>query len=437
MGRCPDCSGWSSLEEQEVSSTKRVQKQGSAGAKSAAGHAVSITAVEQGGWERLPLNIGEIDRVLGGGLVRGSLILLGGDPGIGKSTLASAIAARVALTQRKVLYVSGEESLQQTRMRAERVDCLQKDILLLSEVDMDRIEAEIDCVNPQMLIIDSIQSVYCPEVASTPGTIGQLREASHRLMQIAKRRDIPTLLIGHVTKDGVIAGPRVLEHLVDTVLYFEGERGHPYRILRAVKNRFGSTNEIGVFEMKDSGLVEVKNPSLLFLGQRPVDAAGSTVTVCMEGTRPLMVEVQALVGSASYGNPRRTCTGVDPNRVALLVAVLEKRGGLQLSSLDIFANVAGGFRLDEPAADLPVTLALASSFRGRPVPHQMAMFGEIGLTGEIRGVSQAEARVREAIKLGFSQIMLPANNCERIAPIAQILLVGVRSIDEALAYLFS
>ncbi|TNE49994.1 MAG: DNA repair protein RadA [Deltaproteobacteria bacterium] len=436
MGRCSGCESWNSMDEIDVGVGKKRGKAKANRKASVETAAVAINQVGQGDWNRMPLGLGELDRVLGGGLVKGSLVLLGGDPGIGKSTLASSMAFRFADGKRKVLYVSGEESLQQTRMRAERIGCLDPNVLLLAEVDLDRVDDEVLTLQPEMLVVDSIQSVFCPELSSTPGTVSQLRESASRLMQIAKRREIPTLLIGHVTKDGAIAGPRVLEHMVDTVLYFEGERGHPYRILRAVKNRFGSTNEIGVFEMKEEGLVEVGNPSSLFLEQRPMDAAGSVVTVCMEGSRPLMVEVQALVGSASYGTPRRTCTGMDHNRVALLVAVLEKRGGLQLSQLDIFANVAGGFRLDEPAADLSIAMSLASSFRGRPVPHHMAMFGEIGLTGEIRAVSQCETRVREAMKLGFNQILLPANNQERLRHLDGVLLAGVRNVDEALDYLF-
>lgn len=436
MGRCPECEAWNAFDEVELLVGKKKGKAEITTHGSSRSTAIPINEVQQGDWNRTPLCIPELDRVLGGGLVRGSLILLGGDPGIGKSTLASAIAFSFAQTGRKVLYVSGEESLQQTRMRAERIHGLDPNVMLLAEVDMDKIDNEVASVQPAMLVVDSIQSVYCPELPATPGTISQLRESAARLMQIAKRRDIATLLIGHVTKDGAIAGPRVLEHMVDTVLYFEGERGHPYRILRAVKNRFGSTHEIGVFEMKEEGLVEVLNPSTLFLDQRPLGAAGSVVTVCVEGTRPLLVEVQALVGSCSYGTPRRTCTGMDHNRVALLVAVLEKRTGLQMSSLDIFANVAGGFRLDEPAADLSIAMSLASSFRGKPVPQRMAMFGEIGLTGEIRGVSQCEVRVREAMKLGFQQILMPANNHERLPPIEGALCIGVRSVEEALDYLF-
>lgn len=435
MGKCLDCGEWNTYEELEVARTKgKTSKRVSTapGTQKGTTGLTAITDVSKQDTERITLGIGELDRVLGGGLVKGSLILLGGDPGIGKSTISSAASACIARQGKKVLYVSGEESLHQTRMRAERTGCLHENILLLAEVEMDVIQDEVQKSRPDLLIVDSIQSVYCPDLPSTPGTVTQLREATSRFMFMAKKRAIPTLLIGHVTKDGAIAGPRILEHMVDTVLYFEGERGHPFRILRAVKNRFGSTNEIGVFEMKEEGLVEVGNPSKLFLDQRPKDAAGSVVTVCMEGSRPLLVEVQALVGSSSYGTPRRTCQGVDHNRVALLVAILERHGGLQLNALDIFANVAGGFRLDEPSADLAVAMALVSSFRGKPLPRHMALFGEIGLTGEIRAVGQAETRIKEAKKLGFTQVMIPENNRKRLPKIDGIEIIGVRNVEEAL-----
>lgn len=437
MGKCLDCNEWNTYEELEVAKTKGKSKSRtrmSPGNRGVSG-ATPITEVSRADSDRIQLGIKELDRVLGGGLVRGSLILLGGDPGIGKSTLSSAMSSCMAQAGKKVLYVSGEESLHQTRMRAERIDGIHENILLLAEVEMDRIQDEVEASKPDLLIVDSIQSVYCPDIPSTPGTMTQLRETTGRLMFLAKKREIPTLLIGHVTKDGVIAGPRMLEHMVDTVLYFEGERGHPYRILRSVKNRFGSTNEIGVFEMKEQGLVEVGNPSKLFLDQRPEQSAGSVVTVCMEGTRPLLVEVQSLVGSASYGTPRRTCTGLDHNRVALLVAILEKHGGMHLNSLDIFANVAGGYKLHEPSSDLAVAMALVSSFRDRPMPRTTALFGEVGLTGEVRAVSQAEARIREAMKLGFTQIILPHNNITHLPKIKGVDLIGIKVISESIEHL--
>jgi len=437
LGRCPECSAWSSFEEYEESNLKVTAERAVARGKlSDVGHSVPLTEVPKKDAERIQFGIHELDRVLGGGLVPGSLVLLGGDPGIGKSTLSLEAAFQFAAQDHHVLYVSGEESLQQTRMRAERTEVMHPLISLLAEVDIEQIQKEVQRAKPKLLIIDSIQSVYCPDVSSTPGSVNQIRESSARLLHLAKRESLPIIMIGHVTKGGVIAGPKLLEHMVDTVLYFEGERGHPYRILRAVKNRFGSTNEIGVFEMKEEGLVEVGNPSKLFLEQRPVDAPGSVVTICMEGTRPLLVEVQALVGSPAYGTPRRTCTGVDHNRVAMLVAVLEKSGGLQISSADIFVNVAGGFRLDEPAADLAIIAALASSFRGVAIPQRLAIFGEVGLSGEIRGVSQSDARTTEARKLGFSEIVLPQNNRARMLNEDLEGLIGFRHVGQALSFLF-
>ncbi|MBU49215.1 MAG: DNA repair protein RadA [Deltaproteobacteria bacterium] len=437
FGRCSRCGAWNTAEEFSQTRGKvQAEKAAARGGLSDKTKPIPITAIDEEDMQREQFGIHELDRVLGGGLVEGSLILLGGDPGIGKSTIALQSAMEYVQQGRKVLYVSGEESLRQTKMRAKRIGAINDDLLLLAEVDIERIKEEATKCKPDFLVVDSIQSVFCPDISSTPGSVSQIRESAARLMHLAKRESISTLLIGHVTKDGMIAGPRVLEHLVDTVLYFEGERGHPYRILRAVKNRFGSTNEIGVFEMKENGLVEVGNPSSLFLDQRPVGAAGSVVSVCLEGSRPLLVEVQALVGSPAYGNPRRTCTGVDPNRVALLVAVLEKSGGMQITASDIFVNVAGGFRLDEPAADLPIMLALASSFRGKALPQKMAIFGEVGLAGEIRGVSQAELRMQEAKKLGFTQIMIPENNRARLKKSKKATLLGVSNVDEALSTLF-
>ncbi len=437
FGRCPQCGEWNTAEESQEQKGKKLAEQAVArGALDLAKKPIPITEVNDADEARLSFGISEFDRVLGGGLVAGSLVLLGGDPGIGKSTLALQAAFRLVEQGYSVLYVSGEESLQQTKMRAKRIGALNSRLFLLAEVDVERIKEETTRLKPSLLIVDSIQSVYCPDISSTPSSINQVRESAARLMHLAKREFIPTLLIGHVTKGGVIAGPRVLEHLVDTVLYFEGERGHSYRILRAVKNRFGSTNEIGVFEMKEAGLIEVKNPSKLFLDQRPLGAAGSIVTVCIEGSRPLLVEVQALVGNPAYGNPRRTCAGVDQNRVALLIAVLEKSGGLQISGFDIFVNVAGGFKLNEPATDLAIMMALASSFRGIPLPQKLAMFGEVGLAGEIRGVGQNDARVKEAFKLGFSQIMLPKNSKLNLPELDERAIIRVSNVDEALAFLF-
>ncbi len=437
LGRCPDCGAWNSFVEMAEVPQKSSHEARRKNTLAQEGGPTPLTEVEVGDVTRYRFAVAELDRVLGGGLVPGSLILLGGDPGIGKSTLAMQAAAKMARDGHKVLYVSGEESLPQAHMRAKRLGMLHEGILMLAEVDVDHIHQQVQRIKPALLIVDSIQSVYCPEIPAAPGAISQIREATSRFLHLAKRESIPTWLIGHVTKDGAIAGPRVLEHMVDTVLYFEGDRGHPYRILRAVKNRFGSTNEIGVFEMKEDGLQEVGNPSALFLDQRPLDAPGSVVTVCIEGTRPMLVEVQALVGTPVYGTPRRTCTGVDPNRVALLVAVLEKSGGMQIAAADIFVNVAGGYRLDEPAADLAVAMALASSFRGRALPQDMAIFGELGLAGEVRGISQAETRAKEAVKLGFAQVLLPEHNRTSLAAPRKARFIGIRRLEEALDTLFS
>ncbi|MCB9639210.1 MAG: DNA repair protein RadA [Myxococcales bacterium] len=437
LGRCPDCGAWNSYVELTEAPQKSSHEARRKQTLAQDDGPTPLTDVKEVDASRYRFLIKELDRVLGGGLVPGSLILLGGDPGIGKSTIAMQAAAQMARNGKKVLYVSGEESLPQAHMRAKRLGMLHENILMLAEVDVEHIRTQVQRVKPSLLIVDSIQSVYCPEVTAAPGAISQIRESTSRFLHLAKREAVPTLLIGHVTKDGAIAGPRVLEHMVDTVLYFEGDRGHPYRILRAVKNRFGSTNEIGVFEMKEDGLQEVGNPSALFLDQRPLDAPGSVVTVCIEGSRPMLVEVQALVGTPVYGTPRRTCTGVDPNRVALLVAVLEKSGGMQIASADIFVNVAGGYRLDEPAADLAVAMALASSFRGRAVPQDMAIFGELGLAGEVRGISQAETRAKEAVKLGFSKVMLPEHNRASLPQPKKAKFFGAKRLDDALDALFS
>ncbi|MGI5861881.1 MAG: DNA repair protein RadA [Myxococcales bacterium] len=430
LGRCPDCGGWNTLVE-EVE--EREEKRGW-GATSSSGKPVrllDVTAVRE---DRMLTAIGELDRVLGGGVVAGGLVLLGGDPGIGKSTLLLAALARLS-HHGPTLYVTGEESLRQTRMRAERMGIDAENLHLMAETDADKVIAAAEKLRPCALAVDSIQTLFLPELGSAPGTISQVREVAGRLMAYAKRTETPTFIVGHVTKDGAIAGPRVLEHMVDTVLYFEGDRGHPYRVLRAHKNRFGSTNEIGVFEMKSSGLSEVLDPSALFLAERPVDASGSVVTASVSGTRPLLVELQALVAPTGYGTARRTTMGVDHNRVALLAAVLEKKEGVDLVGCDLFVNVAGGIELSEPSADLAILAALVSSVRDRPIDAKTMVFGEVGLAGEVRAVAQVEPRLAEAAKMGFKRAVLPAasvRNLER-PPLA---LVPVSTVGEALEKLF-
>ena len=373
--------------------------------------------------------------MLGGGVVPGSVILIGGDPGIGKSTLvlqALAALARGGTT----LYVSGEESPQQIKMRADRLRIAEDRLLVLAETSLERIIAQTKKIAPSVLAIDSIQTVFTEQLGSAPGSIGQVRESAGQLVLLSKGTNLATFLVGHVTKDGSFAGPRVLEHMVDTVLYFEGDRGHSFRILRAVKNRFGSTNEIGVFEMKEDGLQPVANPSELFLAERPVEVPGSVVIASIEGTRPILVELQALVSPTSFGTPRRTTLGIDPNRVALLIAVLEKKMGLHLLGHDIFVNVAGGVRIDEPAVDLGVVAAVASSFLDKPVDARTLLIGEVGLAGEVRAVSQVDARVREAMKLGFSRCILPESSRRQLPALSGVELHGVTSLAEAWDLLF-
>jgi DNA repair protein RadA/Sms len=378
---------------------------------------------------RVLTGIGELDRVLGGGVVRGSLVLIGGDPGIGKSTLLLQAARALARVAAPVLYVSAEESAAQVKMRADRLGIAGDGLLLWAETDLSAVQAELDGVKPRALVVDSIQTVFLPELESAPGSVAQVRECGARLMTLAKSRGIATFLVGHVTKEGALAGPRVLEHLVDTVLYFEGEHHHAYRVLRAVKNRFGSTNEIGVFEMAPGGLVEVPNPSGFFLAERPAGAPGSVVVAALEGTRPLLLELQALVTRASFGTPRRTVLGADYNRVCLLLAVLEKRAGLPIGGQDVFVNVAGGGRVVEPAADLGVVIAAASSYMEKPLPPDVLVLGEVGLTGEVRAVSAVETRLRAAAQLGFKSAVVPRGNVEGSMPMA---VTGVATVSDAL-----
>jgi DNA repair protein RadA/Sms len=381
--------------------------------------------------ERRRTGIGELDRVLGGGVVPGSLVLIGGDPGIGKSTLLLQAARALAQAAPPVLYVSAEESATQVKLRAERLGVVADGLLLWAEGDLGAVQAAVDDLKPRALVIDSIQTVFLPDLESAPGSVAQVRECGARLMTLAKGLGVATFLVGHVTKEGAIAGPRVLEHLVDTVLYFEGERHHAYRVLRAVKNRFGSTNEIGVFQMAERGLVEVANPSGLFLAERPHDVPGSVIVASLEGTRPLLLELQALVSPASFGTPRRTVLGVDYNRACLLLAVLEKRAGMPLGSQDVFVNVAGGGRVTEPAADLGIVIAAASSYMDRPARGDVVVVGEVGLTGEIRAVTGVEARVKEAAALGFHEAVVPRSNLADGTRLA-LPALGVETVHDAI-----
>ncbi len=426
LGKCPDCGAWNSFSE-ERQSPKNLKSfsDGKSGP-------MPLSSITGGNEKRVPVGIAELDRVLGGGLVEGAVILVGGDPGIGKSTIILQAISKIADQSGTVLYVSGEESPEQIKLRAERLSVDSDRIMLLPETVVEQVLATADKLKPAAIVVDSIQTVYTEEMTSAPGSVGQIRESAAKLMFYAKRTATPVFLIGHVTKEGAIAGPRVLEHLVDTVLYFEGDRGHPFRILRTVKNRFGSTNEIGVFEMTDSGLREINNPSELFLSERPIGTSGSTVIASVEGTRPVLVELQALVSPTTFGMPRRTSMGIDFNRLNLLIAVLEKKGGIHLGGMDVFINVVGGLKIVEPAADLGIITAMVSSFRERPVDPQTFVFGEVGLSGEVRAVAQGEARIKEAAKVGFRRAIVPFGNAERLKDNLGITISGVKTIDEAI-----
>jgi len=434
MGKCPDCGQWDTLvEERQAPKQAKSLKHG---LSTSCLEPVPIDSIDLKDEQRLLTGIREFDRALGGGLVAGTLVLIGGDPGIGKSTLMLQSLYGLAKTGQKVLYVSGEESIKQIRLRSKRLSTVSPEILVVSEVDLDSIIAMVENTRPHVLVIDSIQTMYSTDLASAPGSVGQVRESTVQLMLMAKKLSIPTFLVGHVTKDGAIAGPKLLEHMVDTVLYFEGDRNHVFRILRAVKNRFGSTNEIGVFEMKEQGLEEVVNPSALFLSERPENAPGSVVTASMEGSRPILVELQALASSTSFGTPRRTILGLDQNRVALLTAVMEKKLGLHLMGHDIFMNVAGGVKIDEPAVDLGIVSAVASSFLDKPVPGATAVLGEVGLTGEVRAVGQVEIRVGETKKMGFTRCLIPESNLKRMSGIKGIEITGIKTVAECIETLF-
>ena len=429
-GRCPSCGEWNTMEE-ELRAPAKPAPAGVPGGTPGSGRARRIADIDPQGEERYKTGMAELDRVLGGGIVRGGLMLIGGDPGIGKSTLLLQICEHLG-RKLKILYVSGEESERQIKLRAARLGVQSDNLYVLCETDVASVIANLYAEKPDILIIDSIQTMNLAEVASSPGSVTQVRECTAAIMRATTAIDTPTFIVGHVNKDGAIAGPKVMEHIVDCVLYFEGDRHTSYRMLRCVKNRYGSTNEIGVFEMRDRGLYEVENPSMMLLSGRPVNVSGTCVACAMEGSRPLLAEVQGLVSPTGFGNPRRMTTGFDYNRLSLLLAVLEKREGYFFANLDAYVNVVGGLRLDEPASDLPVALALVSSLKDTPVPEGVVAFGEIGLAGEIRSVSQAEARISEAARLGFTRIILPKPNLKNLSVRPDgAEIIGVRTVRDA------
>lgn len=430
LGQCPMCKEWNTFVEEPVSFSK------SASAKQIKDvEVVALKHVETDQEERIKTKIEELDRVLGGGIVPGSLLLVGGDPGIGKSTLLLQVCQRLCEDKHQVLYISGEESLKQIKLRANRMGEFTEDLLLLCETNLEIVKNVIQKRKPEVVIIDSIQTMYSEEVASAPGSVSQVRESTNVFMQLAKGLGISIFIVGHVTKEGTVAGPRVLEHMVDTVLYFEGDRHASYRILRGVKNRFGSTNEIGVFEMRQNGLVEVENPSEFMLNGKPENASGSVVACSMEGTRPILIEIQALVCSSNFGMPRRTAAGTDYNRVNLLMAVLEKRVGIHLSNYDAYVNIAGGIKMNEPAVDLGIVMAVVSSYKNQPIDEKTIVFGEVGLSGEVRAVNMPEQRVVEAKKLGFTTCIMPEVSREVVKNIKGIKIIGVKTINEAVQVL--
>ena len=438
MGQCPGCKEWNTFTEDRVVTRAGGSKSPRRAGSSLANHGFSdnqpklLSEVDLSAEERIHTNINELDRVLGGGIVPGSLVLVGGDPGIGKSTLLLQVCKKLSESQHDVLYVSGEESLRQIKMRAARIGDKFDRLSVLSETNLAEIEAIIQNKKPEVVVIDSIQTMFSEDISSAPGSVSQVRETTSVLLQLAKGLNITIFIVGHVTKEGTVAGPRVLEHMVDTVLYFEGDRFASYRVLRGVKNRFGSTNEIGVFEMRSEGLVEVMNPSEYMLSGRPKDAKGSVVICAMEGTRPLLLEIQALVCQTSFGIPRRQATGTDYNRVNLLMAVLEKKMGMHLSDCDAYVNVAGGMKITEPGADLGIIMAIVSSFKNTAIDEKTLVFGEVGLSGEVRSVSNAEQRVMEAEKLGFARVILPASSLHSLSIKTKIDLQGVETVEDAL-----
>lgn len=427
LGQCPMCKEWNTFVEENISvsksSTVKLAKEA---------EVVALKNIETDSEERIHTQIQELDRVLGGGIVPGSLVLVGGDPGIGKSTLLLQVCQKLCENKKQVLYISGEESLKQIKLRANRMGEFKEDLYLLCETNLEVIRNIIETRKPDMVVIDSIQTMYSEEVSSAPGSVSQVRESTNVFMQLAKGLGISIFIVGHVTKEGTVAGPRVLEHMVDTVLYFEGDRHASYRILRGVKNRFGSTNEIGVFEMRQNGLVEVENPSEFMLNGKPEHASGSVVACSIEGTRPILIEIQALVCSSNFGMPRRTAAGTDYNRVNLLMAVLEKRLGLHLSNYDAYVNIAGGVKMNEPAIDLGIVMAIVSSYKNHPIDEKTIVFGEVGLSGEVRAVSMPEQRVAEAKKLGFETCILPEVSKDMVKGIEGIKIIGVKNIGDAI-----
>lgn len=433
-GQCPACKEWNTFVEEPVAASRIVKGVVNVGARNLTegGIPTRLSEVSTQDKDRTSTGIAELDRVLGGGIVSGSLVLVGGDPGIGKSTLLLQMCYNLTKEGKKVIYISGEESLAQIKIRADRIGTDNGELLVLCETSLESIEDTLKSQKPEIVIIDSIQTMYREEIGSAPGSVSQVRETTSVLMQLAKGLDISIFIVGHVTKEGVVAGPRVLEHMVDTVLYFEGDRNASYRILRSVKNRFGSTNEIGVFEMQEEGLKEVANPSEYMLTGRPEDASGSVVVCLLEGTRPVLVEIQALVCDSNFGLPRRTAAGTDYNRVNLLMAVLEKRAGMHLSGSDAYVNVAGGIKVNEPGLDLGIVMAIASSFRNRPVDSKTIIFGEVGLAGEVRAVSQPQIRINEAVKLGFTTCILPEVCLKKVRKDDKINLIGVSNVGEAI-----
>ncbi|MEA3336359.1 MAG: DNA repair protein RadA [Chloroflexota bacterium] len=433
MGKCPDCGEWNTLVEKQIIESPRQSRAGrTLMPLEAGGEPQPLPEIASDGFDRVPVEGTELSRVLGGGIVPGSGVLVSGDPGIGKSTLLLQLAANMARTQGKVLYVSGEESTRQIKLRASRLGIEEPNLFVLAEIHLEPILQHAATLQPTLIVVDSVQSIYSDASTSAAGSVSQVRECTAQLLRLAKSQSIPVFLVGHVTKEGAIAGPRVLEHMVDTVLYLEGERFQAYRLLRSVKNRFGSTDEVGVFEMVEKGLREVSNPSEAFLAERLPNAAGSAIAVTMEGTRPLLVEVQALASTTSFAQPRRTANGIDFNRLLLLTAVLGKRVGFRLSDQDLFINVVGGLRINEPAADLAVAISIASSFRNVPVPADLAVVGEVGLSGEIRSVSQLPRRLNEAAKLGFTRCLVPKRRGKLPAPPKGMEVIGVRTLRQAL-----